>query len=661
MKLHRITTVNFMPYKGSMTIDFPTDEQRNVMIVFGDNMRGKTSLLNAIRWGFYGKAIGRHSRPIGLHDIANRESARAGDWKVQVFIEFEANGYKYDLRRTADRRAHVAIPGRPEDFQVSVHLTRDNIVMSGDQIEPEIDQFAPEQISRFFLFDGELLQEYESLLIEGSGQGRQIKEAIEEVLGVPALIRGRDELGAILKGATKKQTAELQHIQGLEKQASRQRELSTRQDALDRDLTTLQNKLDDKRKERLKLEDELEAAALLLSQKAKLDGLKSQKANLDVLVKKKEDERRSLLGDAWQDLLDAKLDLKRNFLTQRQDHLTRDLKAQGRLEDRISRLERLLSTGTCPLCEQPIDDGHRHNLGAALGELQIEMSRAADTGNELQEIAAQLSSLNKIRGVRAKERMTEIDKDLRTASVNLQRVENEMEAIADEIAGQDTAELARKRVLKDEAGREEGRLQSEIAAVRRSIDQIKQDLALSQKAIDGLAPARSRKSTIKVNIASDLERTFAASIERLRDRLRTRVGDLANDAFLKMTTQKGYRGLQINENYGLSILDGQGHRVPVRSAGAEQVVALSLIDGLNRTGRAVGPVIMDTPFGRLDLLHRDNILSYLPEVTSQFVLLVHSGEIRAETDLESVKPRIGAAYRIVEVSPTHSVIERTTL
>ena len=63
MKLHRLTATNFMPYKGQQTVDFPTDDARNVMIVFGENERGKTSLLNALRWGFYGRAIGRHSRP----------------------------------------------------------------------------------------------------------------------------------------------------------------------------------------------------------------------------------------------------------------------------------------------------------------------------------------------------------------------------------------------------------------------------------------------------------------------------------------------------------------------------------------------------------------------------------------------------------------------
>lgn len=644
-----------------MSVEFPRDEYRNVMVVFGDNMRGKTSLLNAIRWGFYGKALGRHSRPIGLQDIANKDAAASGDWRVQVSIEFEANGCRYDLRRTADRRTHVAIPARSEDFQTSVFLSKDGAVIAGDQIEAEIDQFAPEQISRFFLFDGELLQEYETLLIEGSEQGRQIKEAIEEVLGVPALIRGRDELGALLKSATKKQSLELQQIQGLEKQADRQKELTAKQDTFERDLGSLQERLEATRKERIKLEDELELASTLLAQKAKLDGLKSQQTSLLALIGKKEVERRALLGDAWQDLLDAKLDAKRQILTRQQGELTRELKKQGKLEERISALEQLLASGACPTCGQDIADGHRHVLGTALGEFQVELGKTVDTTRELQMIAAQLESLGQIRGVRARERIVEIDRDLTAASVQLQRAENEIESINDEIAGQDTAELSRKRVHKDEFTKEEGRLQGEISSVKKSIDQIKSDLAVSQRAIEGSTAGRSRRSTQKVNVTSDLERTFSVSIERLRDRLRERVGSLANEAFKQMTTQKGYRGLEINENYGLSIIDDTGRKVPVRSAGAEQVVALSLIDGLNRTGRSAGPVIMDTPFGRLDLKHRDNILSYLPDVTSQFVLLVHSGEIRPETDLAGIKARIGAAYRIEEVSPTQSRIERTTL
>ncbi|MDQ7777804.1 MAG: hypothetical protein Q4615_19015 [Paracoccus aminovorans] len=41
MKLIRLTMKNFMPYKDQAVIDFPKDESQNVMLVFGDNMRGR--------------------------------------------------------------------------------------------------------------------------------------------------------------------------------------------------------------------------------------------------------------------------------------------------------------------------------------------------------------------------------------------------------------------------------------------------------------------------------------------------------------------------------------------------------------------------------------------------------------------------------------------
>ena len=70
---------------------------------------------------------------------------------------------------------------------------------------------------------------------------------------------------------------------------------------------------------------------------------------------------------------------------------------------------------------------------------------------------------------------------------------------------------------------------------------------------------------------------------------------------------------------------------------------------------------MDTPFGRLDPKHRANILGYLPTVTTQFVLLVHGGEIRRETDLDAIKERVGAVYDLVEISETQTKIERSKL
>lgn len=658
MKLLKLTVSNFMPYKGTQTIEFPTEETRNIMLVLGENMRGKTSLMNALRWGFYEKAWGRHSRRIALQDIINKDAAAEGDWRIDVHIVLEANGHLYELRRTAERRPQVLTPSRPEDFIVGLHLTRDGIVLSGDQYESEINQIAPEQVSRFFLFDGELLDQYEELLVEGSEQGRQIKEAIEQVLGVPALINGRNQLGAILKAAQKSQAHDLAHIAGLRAQGEKTEKLTTLLDTFEADLEDLSAKLTATRQERTKLEDELEGAASVLALKASLDAARESGKTQADIARRKREERKVVLSEAWKDLLTAKLSTKRDSLSSRRAELMAALNARSRLEGRIDNLRKVLATSECPTCHQALSPERRERLGADLGALEVERDQSGDALQEMQEIAAQIDVLDKIRGVNARERLASIDRDIRAADVAAQKAENDIERITDQIAGHDTAELARKRVLAAEKLKEEGRLTEATKAVKEKIQQTKDDLAIAQRAIEGLAGARTQRSTQKAKIAADLEKTFQHSIEELRDRLRKRVEQLASEAFKQLTTQKAYRGLEINDSYGLSILDSQGRKVSIRSAGAEHIVALSLIDGLNRTGRAIGPILMDTPFGRLDPKHRDNILTYLPTVASQFVLLVHGGEVRIESDLASVNHRVGAIYEIVEISDTQSRIVR---
>ena len=661
MKLHSLTTFNFMPYKGKLELEFPQDEYRNVMVVFGDNMRGKTSILNAIRWAFYGEAVGRHARPISLHEIVNKDAVLADNWRVEVHVKFEANGYTYDLRRVADKNKLVSEPSSAQHFTENLHLTRDGSVVAGDQVEAEIGLIAPKQISRFFLFDGELLQEYETLLIEDSQQGKQIKEAIEQVLGVPALTHGRIDIQTILKQAQRRQNADLKQIAGLEKQAERHADLTENIDAIDRDLAELQERLKQVREERTTIEDELESAQSVVSANAKLEAKKEKQQFLITECEKKEIERLDLVSGSWKDLIDVQLHIKREQLEREQKLLMESIEWRTTLSKRVTDLQHLLEMRECPTCSQVLGEERRSEIGKALGKAEVELQSDNDNSAELQNVMVQLNALSKIQGTNAKDRIRRVERDLQDYQVQLTQVENEIEELRDEIAGFDTAEIARKRTLNNEKLKEEGRLQTDIQDQNNRRKKLGDELSVSQKAIEGLTKNRTQRSTIKVSLCSDLEEVFAQSIEHLRDSLRESVETFANEAFKQMTTQKSYRGLEINENYGLQIVDSTNRHVAVRSAGAEQIVALSLIDGLNRTGRSAGPVIMDTPFGRLDLKHRDNILRYLPSVTSQFVLLVHSGEIRKETDLNSIADRIGAVYEIEEISSTHSILERTTL
>ncbi len=215
MKLLQLQLCNFGPYKGEQSVTFPTDHQRRVMVVFGDNMRGKTSLLNSLRWVMYGKALDRLGREMDMTRLVNLEAQREGDWRLWVKLRFEAGGDEYELARIAAPLDLVSVPRSKRDFRFDLLLRRNNELVQGDKIEAHINQFIPEEVARFYLFDAELLQEYETLLVEDHAQGQKIKEAIETILGIPALIRGRDELRDLLKKAQIIQAKESKHVQAL--------------------------------------------------------------------------------------------------------------------------------------------------------------------------------------------------------------------------------------------------------------------------------------------------------------------------------------------------------------------------------------------------------------------------------------------------------------
>jgi DNA sulfur modification protein DndD len=67
---------------------------------------------------------------------------------------------------------------------------------------------------------------------------------------------------------------------------------------------------------------------------------------------------------------------------------------------------------------------------------------------------------------------------------------------------------------------------------------------------------------------------------------------------------------------------------------------------------------MDTPFGRLDVRHRANILHFVPTLAEQVVLLVHGGEINRERDLAEVASMIDEEYRIDHPTSGRSVLVR---
>ena len=150
LRIDRIELEDFGPFKGRQAINLP--EASGVAVVYGENMRGKTVLLNAIRFALFGKVLGRARRKGSLHTIGNWEQAAAGRYGFEVVLQFQDDGRQYSLTRSCRPRAGV-VPEQDSDYDVKHFLQRDGDVLGPGQATSEIERIMPEQIARFFLFD----------------------------------------------------------------------------------------------------------------------------------------------------------------------------------------------------------------------------------------------------------------------------------------------------------------------------------------------------------------------------------------------------------------------------------------------------------------------------------------------------------------------------
>lgn len=658
MKLISAKVKNFGPYKGEQDIVFPTDAQKNVMLVFGDNMRGKTSFLNTIRWCFFEKALGRNLKSIDPINIVNTDAAKENDWTVSVYLKFEHGGHEYELRRDMRPKSMIYHPKKSSDLETVVMLRKDSTVVRGDLIQHEINQIIPEDIARFFLFDGELLQEYEMLLDDRDEQGKLIKNSIEQVLGVPALIHARDQLETLLKEARKKQTKDSQHIDSIKQYSDKRKDLETENDVLEADLKTLLEQQESIIGQRELLDAEIDSAQSILAGKDRLDSLRRETSRMNERRDTIEAEKLALLKNAWKDLVQPKLLGYLEGLEAKSQRAEAETRERYGIEARIGNLKAIVDNSACPTCEQEIAPKKREQIASELGSLEADLLRMQNDNADRSLIIEKQSRLSRIKQTLATTKIPAIDKELREISLRMTEIDNETEELETQLRSHDTADIARKRALRDGYIKNLGKVENDIKDRKAKLDENERQQDSLTRHIELNVDARQQKSSKLVLAYTQLRDVFSDSISALRDDLRASVEELATQAFAQLTTESTYKGLRINENYGLTIVDREGRDVAQRSAGAEQIVALSLIDGLNRTARKTGPIIMDTPLGRLDLKHRQRVLEYLPKMADQVILLVHEGEIRKGDIIDSLQSRIGGVYNIERISSSESKLSR---
>jgi len=303
-----------------------------------------------------------------------------------------------------------------------------------------------------------------------------------------------------------------------------------------------------------------------------------------------------------------------------------------------------LEKGQCDVCEQPIGEETRRRL---VERTSGETPSARDVLTAM----TRLTQLSKFEDADNSGLVKQLWRNIQEAQMEQAALKDQIADWRAALADSDPDTIRRSRVTHSE-------VIEKITVVKRAIeeetkkaesrDQSIQQLRKKLEAFGTLdLQATQRRATLLRNAAA----VFDAAVERYKSELRTKVEETATKLFRSMTTEKeDYSGLNINDSYGLTIVHRDGRAEEARSAGAEHVVALALMGALQHNAPLRGPIVMDSPFGRLDEGHTSNVVRTLPEMAEQVVLLVYESEVGRSQMRDFLGPRLMREYELQRVS-----------
>ena len=654
----KMTLTNFGPYKGSQQIDFT--DKHGVTIFWGDNGRGKTTLLNAFRYALFGTIQRRNGVLRSLREMENVESREDGVYGFSVVLSMDNDGTKYELTRQLRPRKNITNPKNDEDYERVMFLKKNGTILSISDSEHELNVIMPEQVSRFFLFDGELLQEYEELLENETSTGERIKEAIEKILGVPVITNGLVDIGDCLYNYEKQKSKATQKDVKTQQYGIQLEAIDTAIAGHRSEEAKLKSTLSDLYKEKMTLDQKSEETQQvrewLASKEAAVRGRQQREAELETV----ESKIKETLRDAWKGMLSTTISGIVEDLQTTIAELEKKKQNKAVADKFINELKRACSEHKCPVCEQEIAGDLVKRLQERIDRSESEFSGLTEEEKEL--LLACQARFNTIRQLKIPNRKAALQvlEERRLAlEIDIGTFKQEISELSSKIAKYgDTSKVAT--------------IAQQLAAVLSKIQITEDGIKKEQAEITKLLDNRSSIQNLieKQNVGADLllatkqcalcnqiNQIFELGKTRYREKLKANVEKDATDLFVHLSSDRDYVGLQIHDNYGLSIVHKSGNLVPGRSSGFEHIVALSLIGALHKNAPLRGPIIMDSPFGRLDPTHKRNIVRQLPDMAEQSMLLAYTGEIDEHVARDALAGNLIREYKLNRVSSMHTRIE----
>ncbi len=653
---------------ASGTFDFPIPtKNKNVVLIGAKNGYGKTSLLEAIILGLYGRkgmdalarAVTSNSDMDKSYDEFMERALHAqalpqGRTSITIQIVLESTVERLKIIR----KWHFTGSGkhRRNDEEVQLYTGKDEEPSKAPGLRPTREEkdehyssliarnFLPFHLIEFFLFDGERVQQ-----LAKQQKADTVKQGVEGILGVQLL----RELQQDLVGYAQNRRRGVENIEDetLTRVNDQISEIETRLEPCQQKLKELEDQMAPigQRIEELTrtvrtmtggnsatVKELMEEQFRFRRQREKVEERLNQMLRTDLAF--------ALAGKPLRDQVSTAIrsEIKRaqwlaskNHTREKLDRILAGLQADEPIiqpeltEHQLGVLRQRISTVWETLWHPPPAD-------CATEERHIYLTEA-----ERRKVIERLDKVERL-GVSELETLL-ADHDEATLAFNrlghqiagLSGVEDRIREVTDE--------LQRLNQHMGELREQMGALTRQEQADTSSLNDLRQHAGRMAARHESAQPMLARAAR-----AETIANLITEAIDDLYPRYVARLGDEMTSIYKQLAHKTLVKKIEIATDCTVKLLGDKGHNIRTMdsSAGEEQIFALSLIAAIAKVSGTKIPIVMDTPLARLDTDHRCNVLRYFAaHAGEQVIFLSQPDEVNGEY-LKVIRDRVCKAYHI---------------
>lgn len=638
MLIKSIEYKNFRQFEKAK-IEFSTDSGQNTTVILAGNTNGKSTIVESFRWCFYGEL--NLPKP---KEIANRAAFNRleNNESLIVSVKVELNHQNADY--VVEREQILKNVNGHKRYNLSnIFISKKNIngVYEDVTSKMDISEIVPLELMSYFFFTGERFD----ILVDNKADGKKdISNAVKSILGLEPvefaigdldnvrnmyrqkMISNMGESAEQLNNSMNAVNEEIKElIEKLNNLNNEKQEVVTKKDDL---FIRLQNNPNEERERRLK------EVNLKISNHNEI--VESNTASLKLSFKK---------------MIASSL-FEKVYLCNKEkiDKVKPNEKNFTGID--IATLERIVKTKTC-ICGREINENTKEY--DTINEIIHQLKNKNLYINEdwaVSKFKNYIGNSNCISEVF----FTENVKRLRDLSSSLEQLESLELQKNDALLYDDNQEsFETNKKLYEKYHEKEINVQKQIEETK-SIIQAKEktlkEINLKIEENYKKAQANSRLM-LKMNycnkVQEELKHYYSNQENIILSKLNQKVSNLFGNLIRTRHT------IEIDSKYKFRVKDVDG--AEATSDGADVLTAMSFIGGLISLAKENSetlnsyepyPLVLDSPFGKLEKAHQQSVAKYLPSIPEQFILLVSDSQF-SETVSESLENKIGKMWIIKTV------------